>query len=63
MKSYKVWLEIEEYRSDTDEYEDIPIDLGGFFFLKKEAAIIFANNIHEFGHSLGATFTDRGEDG
>lgn len=54
MKDYKVWIEIEEHDSETDEYRNV--DLLYFpataDFDSDEAAQAFANRLHEVGLTL-----------
>ncbi len=51
-KTYKVWIEVEEYDDETDEYSDVYLDFGSEeSFDTEEEAIAYANKMHDAGQA------------
>lgn len=47
-KTYKVWIEVEEYDDETDEYTDVVLDFGSEEeFDTEEEAVAYAEKMHE----------------
>ena len=51
-KTYKVWIQVEEYDDATDEYSDVYLDRGSEeSFDTAEDAIAYANKMHDAGQA------------
>ena len=47
-KTYRVWIEVEEYDDETDEYTDVVLDFGSEeVFDTEEEAVEYANRMHD----------------
>ena len=51
-KTYRVWIEVEEYDDETDEYTDVDLDFGSEeVFNTEEEAVEYASKMHEAGQN------------